>query len=422
MKKVKKNLRSASVLVMALLFISIPMVYHCGTPTQESKAPDAAIKKNKKPGSPGRAAKLPMIVDSWVMIPIKVNNSRPLHLILDTGMTHGNVLLSLSKEEIEHYGFKDLQTTYIGGAGAGNPTKTFVAGNATVEIADNVFTNQQLLIMDRDRDAPFYVADGVIGKELVFDKHVVEIDLENEFLYLHKPESFTPPEGWTEIPVEFDLLGRIYFYCDITITGEKHIRPRLLVDTGNAYSPLDLLLNPNENIHLPLKSIDSIASRGLSGEIKGSWGRTAEVTLGGHKLTNVLTAFSHPRQRRIKRHMVGFELLERFNLIFDYHRKRMFIKPNRFYKKPFEITMAGFLMRRAGNGTRSIYKLLPDSCAKKAGLQSGDIILEVNGQPATTMKSRRLRDIFTEEGKTVDIKIQRGSKQLLKHIKLKRLL
>jgi len=406
-----------------VLFISILLFNHCATPAQETKESAAAVKEIKKPNYRDRAtAKLPIRVDSWVMIPVKVNNSRPLHLILDTGMPQGNVLLSLSGEEIKKLGLKDLQIAYVGGAGNGKPTKTFLAENGTIEIGGNVFTNQQLLIMDRDRDAPFYMADGIIGKQLVFDKHVVEIDLENEFLYLYKPDGFSSPDGWTEIPVEFDQMGRIYFYCDITITGKKKSRPRLLVDSGNAFSPLDLLLNPKENIHLPPGAVDSIASRGLSGEIKGSWGRTAVVTLGGHKLTNVLTAFSHAHQRRIKHHMVGFELLDRFNLIFDYHRKRMFIKPNRLYKKPFEITMAGFLMRRAGNGTRSVYKLLPGSSAKKAGLKPGDIILEVNGQPATTMKSRRLRDIFTKEGETIEIKVQRGSKQLVIPIKLKRLI
>ena len=68
-----------------------------------------------------------------------------------------------------------------------------------------------------------------------------------------------------------------------------------------------------------------------------------------------------------------------------------------------------------------VVSVAPDSPSEKAGIKSGDIIIEFDGKSINEMKELPLIVAQTEVGKTVELKIWRNKRELIKKITLGRL-
>jgi hypothetical protein len=73
------------------------------------------------------------------------------------------------------------------------------------------------------------------------------------------------------------------------------------------------------------------------------------VKIGPFRLENVVTAFP-PAEVRSKQEgadgIIGNDLMRRFNVIFDYGNKRLYLKPNRHFDTPFELEGAAGTVNR----------------------------------------------------------------------------
>ena len=59
------------------------------------------------------------------------------------------------------------------------------------------------------------------------------------------------------------------------------------------------------------------------------------------------------------------------------------------------------------------------SPAYQAGVEVGDVIVSVDGQPASTLRAVDLANMFREDGSKIVLGIRRGEKNLEKILKLK---
>ena len=122
------------------------------------------------------------VVRNKVLVPVRVNGSRPLKLILDTGMGFDGVLLF-------HPGLRDsigagrLGRAKAPGAGGGPPSDAFVADSLTLGIGDLSIPNQRVIILG-DTSMAGGTSDGVIGYSLL-GHHAVEVDYDALRLVLH---------------------------------------------------------------------------------------------------------------------------------------------------------------------------------------------------------------------------------------------
>ena len=102
---------------------------------------------------------------------------------------------------------------------------------------------------------------------------------------------------------------------------------------------LELLTRKDQKFSMP----DGLESRylgtGLSGDINGSLGRSRHLWLGDYQLSDIPTAFA-PAEVRSKQEgadgILGNDCIRRFNVIFDYTNRRLYVRPNRNYAVPFE--------------------------------------------------------------------------------------
>jgi len=78
--------------------------------------------------------------------------------------------------------------------------------------------------------------------------------------------------------------------------------------------------------------------RGLSGDIYGKTGNISKLIIGPYELNNVIASFA-PAEVRSKQEnadaILGNRSLRRFNLIFDYSNKKLYLRSNTHFNDPF---------------------------------------------------------------------------------------
>ncbi len=269
-----------------------------------------------------------------IIVPVRVNNSKELDIILDTGMPSDGLLLfnkSLA-DELKLAGAKRFR---ISGAGNGKVSFAIRAEFALLTLSGNDYQNQSVLILESDTMHGF-PTDGVIGHTL-FGSHVIKIDYDKKMITPIEPSEFNPDLTWEEIPLTFNDHGIPFVDAAVSIDGEKEIDVFLYIDLASSEA-LELLVKPDMKYLLLEGLTEKHLGRGLDGDIHGQFGRISTFRIGSFVLYDVPTAFPQASIRSRQQGADGIlcdNALRRFNLIFDYSRAKLYIKPNGAFHDPF---------------------------------------------------------------------------------------
>jgi hypothetical protein len=269
-----------------------------------------------------------------IIVPIRVNNSKELNIILDTGMPSDGLLLFDKNlaDELELVGAKRFR---ISGAGKGKVSYALRVESALLTLSGNDFENQSVLILEGDTMHGF-LTDGVIGHTL-FGSHVVQIDYDTKVITLIEPTEFKTKPTWEQIPITFNDHGIPFVNAAVSISGEKEIDVFLYIDLASSEA-LELLVKPDMKFLLPEGLTEKYLGRGLDGDICGQFGRISSFRIGSFVLHDVPTAFPQAAIRSRQQGADGIlcdNALRRFNLIFDYSRAKLYIKPNGSFHESF---------------------------------------------------------------------------------------
>jgi hypothetical protein len=269
-----------------------------------------------------------------IIVPVRVNHSRELNMILDTGMPSDGLLLFDKNlaDELELVGAKRFR---ISGAGKGKTSYALRVESAHLTLSGNDFENQNVLILEGDTMHGFRT-DGVIGHTL-FGSHVVQIDYDTKVITLIEPSEFKAEPTWEEIPLTFNDHGIPFVNATVSISGENEIDVTLYIDLASSEA-LELLVKPDMTFLLPEGLTEKHLGRGLNGDIYGQFGRISSFRIGSYVLHDVPTAFPQAAIRSRQQGADGIlcdNALRRFNLIFDYSRAKLYIKPNGFFHESF---------------------------------------------------------------------------------------
>ena len=268
-----------------------------------------------------------------IIIPTSINGSRPMRLILDTGMRFDGVYLFRKElaDEIDMTGAIDVR---VPGAGSGEASTAKMTESGSLTFGDVTVDSQRVIISSSPHTQRF-PTDGVIGWNL-FGHYAAEVDYDRELIILHDTAEIAPDSSWTMIPVTMQD-GLPFFNARVEVVEGEVVPVTLYIDLASS-DALEMLVSENQKYTMPDSIQQSSLGVGLSGEIHGSRGTSRQVWIGDYSLSTIPTSFA-PAKVRSKQEgadgILGNWYMMRFNTIYDYTHNRLFLKPSKYYKEPF---------------------------------------------------------------------------------------
>jgi hypothetical protein len=352
-----------------------------------------------------------------VIVPVSINGTKAIRCILDTGMPEGVFLMNpaAAKGMNLQYGATNVM---LRGAGSGSESASMAMG-ASVTLAKIAFENQRIIVLNNAGPLAALGVDGVIGAS-IFNRFVVEMDVEKKMLRLFGPDKFDSKDAGDS----FDLTvtrTKPYITAPVNIDGKTDLPLTLVVDSG-ASSALMLVEKPDNGVAAPAKSIDGIAGRGVGGQSMGKIARANRLKLGKHNLERVITRFRTDPLPGNADGLIGMKVLERFLVTFDYPGKRMFLKPNRSYSRPFEFSLIGLSVLPIKGGRLEVDYVYKGSAASEVGIKKGDVIVSVDKKHLSFAEYSDLDESLVAPGRKIEIEIERDGVRQIKSLSLRRIL
>jgi len=358
------------------------------------------------------------LILNHVHIDATINDRGPFDLIVDTGMpVDGIILFESSKTAALHSDATDQSVT-IQGIGGGQSAASEVQ-DVSIRIGSLQLKDQAVMVQPLPDSLLESIADGIIGYAF-FSRFIVKIDYDRNIITFLEPGDFHDTKNGSEVPLILDdRYPRIT--AGVELLNGQRILVELVVDLGASHA-LSLNIGSKPDIVAPGKTVP-IWARGIGIEIEAQAGRIKSLTLGKYTLNNLVTLFFAEKPMPLEKEgNLGNMTLRRFNVIFDYSRKRMFLEPNNHFQEPFESDMAGLQVSKTMSGNFVIRYVLSDSPAGEAGLEPGDQIFEINGTPSSRISENDLFLLLKKEGESIRLKVKRAENIIEASLKLRRLI
>jgi hypothetical protein len=388
-------------------------------------APSRAVQTNSKPAA--SPVSIPFeLVTRHIMIKVRINNSRPLSFVFDTGDKVCVVDTDVAKE----LGLKLEGQLRVGGAGADTLPASFVKeANWSLPGLED-FSQPVALTFPLGRMAARFGHDfdGIIGSDFI-KNFVVEVDYQKRVLKLYDKDKFTYSGPGESISIELNSQGHPYVEGAFIPWGGEPIKGKFVLDLGSAGSLV--LMSPIVTEHKllgnGLKTIKAIGVGGAGGQSNGQIGRVAELQIGKFKIANPLAMFSQDKSGAMATHAlvgnIGQQIASKFKLFLDYSRNRIIFEPNLTFADPMDRATSGLVLTTDGkdHAIIRISDVLENSPASEAGLQRGDVIIAVDGKPAVELTLTKLVEMF-EQPQSRKLTIQRGEQNLQVTLILRKLI
>lgn len=282
--------------------------------------------------------------------------------------------------------------------------------------------SEPILILEKDifsKEIFSGVVSGILGASF-FNNMMVEIDYKHEKLYLYPYNVYPKMKSYKEIPAKFN--GNKPVINTILKINEKNdtSTANLLIDTGCSI-PLMLLENIDSKYKLPDKKVQGQIGIGLGGDINGWIGLTNELKIEEFSFGNLITkfqdtdSFALTKSSFIRDGLIGNEILNRFTVLLDNINKKVYLKPNKDQKKPFEYDKSGLTVFASGKDLNEIYikYVIPGSPADIAGLKPEDRIIKIQGFSAKFWNIQRISVLLRNKNdKLIKLKIKREGKKI----------
>ncbi|HEX3086414.1 MAG TPA: aspartyl protease family protein [Pyrinomonadaceae bacterium] len=356
------------------------------------------------------------LVTRHIVVKVRINDSRPLSFVFDTGDKVGIVDTDVAKE----LGLKLDGQLRIGGAGADTLPGSFVK-EATWSLPGLDGFSQPINIaipLGRMAARAGHDFDGIIGSDFI-KQFVVEVDYQNRVLKLHDKDKFTYAGAGDSLPIQLNQMGYPLLDGEVTPTSGESIKGKFVLDLGSSGSLV--LMSPIVTQHKLLgsgvKTIKAIGVGGAGGQSNGQIGRVRSLQIGKFSITNPITLFSEDKAGAMASNQlvgnIGQLIAGKFKVFLDYSHTRIILEPNSNFAQPMDRATAGVVLTTEGKdyGTVRVIDVLENSPASEAGLQKNDIVLSVDGKPATELKATKIAELF-EKPATYKLTIRRGEQTL----------
>jgi hypothetical protein len=256
-----------------------------------------------------------------VFVPVRLNGSRPLSFVLDSGSARTIVDRALAAS----LGLKASGSGSLQGAGAGRIPIEFIP-DVTIALPGIESAGFELSTADlRPLETSLGVkVEGIIGYELL-RRFVVTLDYEAKAVTLSSPAAFHPSKTAQALPIE--LRDKWAFVkAELVLPGPVAVQDSFLIDSGSG----DAVDHP---IVMQLQNrVPATSGVGFGAEVQGATARATSLRLG--RYTVIAPTVSCCGASDATSRLIGNEVLRRFTVTFDYPSLRILITPNSYFEKP----------------------------------------------------------------------------------------
>ncbi|MGB2397988.1 MAG: PDZ domain-containing protein [Flavobacteriaceae bacterium] len=388
-----------------------------------------------------------------IIIPVSINQIE-MNFLVDTGVGY---TLIFDNQKAKQVGFPTDRPFQLFGLGSQPALLAYRATIESMTIDTIEFIDHEVLILPDDQ---FYLSrrlgtqiDGIIGYNL-FAKYPVLIDYQRKFIHINPPRFNKLIKRKRTLAFPLSIHKRKP-HIQIDFPQEKtnqNIQGTLMLDSGLS----DALWLFSSSIKIKKKEpiFDDFLGTGINGNVYGQRGKLPLLRLLSRDLRDVKVAYpeveSYHRSQLANERIgsMGAELLSRFRVLFDYPNKKVYLHPTHQTKKPFYYNLSGIEFEHDGvqlvkkklpliarNNTSSYrdgiefflqdrYELVfkpaltityvrPNSPADRAGIEQGDIIIEINGKEVYNMPLEKVHAILHKEpGKRIKMLVHRQDARL----------
>ncbi len=256
-------------------------------------------------------------------------NNTPCYVLLDNGSLWDE-LMFFGSPKVDSLELEIKGETFLGDS----TVTANVAENVSVDFDQFSIRDQKAIITNYTPGLPNIWEGADLQVSAVFFKNfVVEIDFDKNILKLHKPENFQHNDEWEVLPLKPGPHNSRLIETTIVQFNNTEINIDLLLDLGGIH-PIYLPIGKRDDIKLPLNAEETSLAIGVN----GYKGKIRSIKLGKYTLTNIPVAYTNVSKdaNEYGNTMIGMKLIKKFNIIFDYPKERIMIKPSTDFNKPFK--------------------------------------------------------------------------------------
>lgn len=336
-----------------------------------------------------------------------VQDSIPARMIFDTGNT--NILLDTEFYKQYFAPSDNLQRIVIQGAGNSLQGAYKDVSDWRYTIGQHSHTEQGAIVMNL-RNILGNEVDGMYGMEFMRGRKV-EFNYTDEYMRILTQDE-QPSDGYTCVKCKWldDRHSRMLLPISVKFDNKASFEGDFLVDMG---SSTGILLNGNVAAQLNLKSV-LINAKKMTYDTAGVGGagtdyifKAKSTSIAGVEIKNMRTSYSGNTKGSLVDNryagIVGNGLFERFDVIFDFNKCEIWLRPNENIDTPTNHHSGTVLTPQEDCWV--VNGLIEGGNAHKAGLKRGDTIISINELSRKEIDSKKLKKLHSSaEAWTVVVK------------------
>lgn len=248
--------------------------------------------------------------------------------------------------------------------------------------------------------------DGIVGGDLIHQL-VVQFDYARSLVRLYRPDEYALPNRGASLPLCWTRASpRSSSRCPCrtpSISGAAGAAMQIYQKVAQREGLIEGLPLLNEESH------------GIGVVIQHRVARGSVLSIGPYELRRPTIAFSEDFSANPELvGLIGIEVLRRFTVTFDYSHNRVHFEPNGRLHQPFLYDSSGVRLHSdpPSFATAYVSGVVSGSPAQKAGLQSRDVLLALDGHELAGRDLESIRNDLYDPGRRHRLTVSRDGKRV----------
>jgi hypothetical protein len=260
---------------------------------------------------------------------------------------------------------------------------------------------------------------GVLGAD-VLRQFVIEIEYDRSAIHFYDANSFQYEGKGMKLPLIM-RGGLPSIHMKIALEGHGSFEDDFALETETA-STVSVSKPYAVAHHINEKKLKGFWRVNPNGE-KTLLARVKSIAIGPYVFEEPIAEFPPAAGPDNSSASIGNGLLSRFRIFLDQPHQQVIFETGETYKNNFEADMSGVVLVAKGANLKTfeVAAVTPHSPGSEAGLQKGDVIAGIDGQPAADLDLSGVRDLFRVFGHEYHLTVVRGEHTVEMKLRTKRL-